>query len=848
MSEPAEPDRGANSTETTTGQGQRDDAHAADPEFLRIRSDIGKYLLAELSHRPRKVPSGERRYLNPLWVFSDRENYESELSRALSSHSFLELVAPSVSDSLVIKEKIKTALTFLVFRERCVLIQFWAPRTTGGQCLLATSGQPFGLGVLDEGLCLYRMDSRHYKYNVDRDNDDSLGLPGRVFRKKLPEWTSNVRHYSAKDYPQRDHALHCNIKGSLALPVFEPYGQHCIGVLELVMYPEYLDCAYEVQEVCRALKDVDLTSSNCFGNPCLQVHPNFSTDIFPEGYQHKLDEIFKGLEVVCNTHSLPLAQTWVVSECSSVVASNQSLELSCSSFNQSCMGQICMSTSSLPFYLSDARMWQFRKACTEHHLPKGQGVVGLALSMYSLCLCTDLTVLKDTEYPLVYLASKYGLTSCFAICLWSKHNDKYDYIIEFFLPPTITELRDIQSLVESILVTLKPHLLSFKAASAMDMSFPKIISVSSNGRLESIPISQIIESPPVPKALANGGEKSQLDSSDLQLVVEDDAKNNNGNAVNAAQSVSFNTLIEKSSDISITFPEKKVDSDVLSSEGEDTQKIPERKRRRNEKSLSLENIRKQFGRTIEEAADVFGVSRSTLKRICRQHGIERWPSCKRAKDDSSLKPKQTEESSQVTGEAFDPTLQPANFFRSDQQNSRLIFQNVANQPAAVLNPSGLVYGEFGQQLGGRPTESMVNLKKLKNLPSLAAGGPIPKSNGTNHKLNDLPPLQLSVGSAGMIPAITSIQGIQGVKSVNIKAAYKSDIIKFQFALSAGMVVLEEQVAMRLKLKLGNFVLKYLDGDGDWISITCDSDLYYPLGNLGSSGITTIRLLVQPTTK
>ncbi|KAK2981365.1 hypothetical protein RJ640_003325 [Escallonia rubra] len=210
--------------------------------------------------------------------------------------------ASGVPESRVIQEKIKTALTLLTFRDRRILVQFWAPSTIEGRCFLTTSNHPFGLGQVDGGLYMYRMDSIRNKWVVNGDNEgEEIGPPGRVFCSQLPEWTSDVRHYSSKNYSRRSDAVLRNIRGSLALPVIEPSQRSCVGVLELVMSTEYLDYDYEVGEVSRALKMSD------------------------EWSLHAMDKIFKALEVVCDTYKLPLAQTWVLSGFCSVVVYDGSL-------------------------------------------------------------------------------------------------------------------------------------------------------------------------------------------------------------------------------------------------------------------------------------------------------------------------------------------------------------------------------------------------------------------------------------------------------------------------------------------------------------------------------------------
>ncbi|GKC06299.1 NIN-like protein [Tanacetum coccineum] len=49
-----------------------------------------------------------------------------------------------------------------------------------------------------------------------------------------------------------------------------------------------------------------------------------------------------------------------------------------------------------------------------------------------------------------------------------------------------------------------------------------------------------------------------------------------------------------------------------------------RKRKRSESLIRFEEIKKHFGKTTDEAVAILHISRSTLKRICRNLGIARW--------------------------------------------------------------------------------------------------------------------------------------------------------------------------------------------------------------------------------
>ncbi|XP_022764105.1 protein NLP6-like isoform X2 [Durio zibethinus] len=115
------------------------------------------------------------------------------------------------------------------------------------------------------------MVSLMYMFSVDGESGEQLGLPGRVFWKKLPEWSSNVQYYSSREYSRLDHALHYNVQGALALPVFEPFRQSCVGVLELIMTSQKINYAPEVDKVCKALEALNLKSLEILDHPSTEV-------------------------------------------------------------------------------------------------------------------------------------------------------------------------------------------------------------------------------------------------------------------------------------------------------------------------------------------------------------------------------------------------------------------------------------------------------------------------------------------------------------------------------------------------------------------------------------------------
>lgn len=89
-----------------------------------------------------------------------------------------------------------------------------------------------------------------HDYLVDGEaREAELGPPGRVFQSGMPESSPDLRLYSTKEYPLRNQSLSCGIRAYMALPVFEILGQHCVGVLEFVVYSAgYINIINEVEE------------------------------------------------------------------------------------------------------------------------------------------------------------------------------------------------------------------------------------------------------------------------------------------------------------------------------------------------------------------------------------------------------------------------------------------------------------------------------------------------------------------------------------------------------------------------------------------------------------------------
>lgn len=185
-----------------------------------------------------------------------------------------------------------------------------------------------------------------------------------------------------------------------------------------------------------------------------------------QGRQAALNEIAEVLTAVCETHKLPLAQTWVPA-CNSGstnikihqngskrIRSEPGSGLSRSTSSCPCSSEI-LRTGDGPCYVSDGRIWGFRRACLEHSLEKGQGVPGKAFESNQPNFDSDVKNHSKAEYPLGHYAKWFGLGAAVAIRLRSIHTGNDDFILEFFLPPICVESKEQQLVLNSLSITMQ---------------------------------------------------------------------------------------------------------------------------------------------------------------------------------------------------------------------------------------------------------------------------------------------------------------------------------------------------------------------------------------------------------
>ncbi|KAI8546110.1 hypothetical protein RHMOL_Rhmol07G0090600 [Rhododendron molle] len=507
-----------------------------------------------------------------------------------------------VCESRKVRLDVRDALHKLILHPELSysLVQFWAcTKTREGRTLLTTQFQPFAIGTLEykstrHWLCEYRMGMcrvyNNYFYADAESEEEQLGLLGRVFLNKLPEATPNVGLYTLKEYPQRDLALRCRIRGSWAVPVFEHSGNTCVGVLEFVSRyirshdwfdKQFLGCMYDIFQE--------------FGLLCFDGYKHYKMQ---NGDKNKaLTAAFEELEMVCESvskiHDLPLALAWAsCHSCDNLLKSQY--QLSALKYADG------IDSEEVVFY---SVLRDFVNASKSYHLRKGQ-VTGRMLPYPNLLYCSDVKQFNIAESPLVPYARHCQLDGWFTMCLQSSYTGDELYVLEFFLNESDENDENILTKLRLILETMEEYFETFKLASGQELGEElsvEVIDFQNHQRSSSIQMIPATRSIHSRELLEDGGvilQQGQLDQPSM------DPSSNGQNVVTAER----NILVASSS-----------------KKGKRKMQDREHKKAGVRIEVSLEEILKCSNMKRDSAAMQLNVSISTFKRVCRDHGINRWP-------------------------------------------------------------------------------------------------------------------------------------------------------------------------------------------------------------------------------
>ncbi|KAF8780499.1 hypothetical protein HU200_001624 [Digitaria exilis] len=835
------------------------------------------------------------------------------------------LFQPRQEVEATVKERLRRALERIASLSQTqtgeLLAQVWVPTVIGDRQVLTTCGQPFWLDSRNERLASFRSVSMKYQFSADESSRADLGLPGRVFVGRVPEWTPDVRYFSTEEYPRVHHAQFFDIRGSVALPIFEPRSRACLGVVELVMTTQKVNYNAEIENICSALK-VELAhfrSSSSFSSPKVQSHPRlvfrlccYALNLFDEmplgkdvadtSYRAIVPEIIDVLRTVCERHKLPLAQTWIPCICQAKRGSRHSDE----------KFKYCVSTVDEACYVRDLNVKGFHQACSDHHLFRGEGVVGRAFGTNEPCFYPDITTYSKTQYPLSHHAKLFKLRAAVAIRLRSIRTGSLDYVLEFFLPVNCTESEEQRAMLNSLSITIQQTCYTLRVVSLKELveegSFEastltpaefydkpmheNLDEVCSNievpARTTSLETSEEVSSWIASLVGAQNKGAKEMDS-DLPFGLS--KQEDEGFSVTAGWHTS--PALSPEGRIFSRFKqheEYEVKEPICSRDPSPSNfdKTVEKRRTKMEKTVSLEELRKHFAGSLKEAAKNLGVCPTTLKRICRQHGINRWPSRKIKKVGHSLKKlqmvidsvhgaegtvqlsslyenftKTTWSEKELQGDATYPLSDQKGHLEPsvpDRQGEGRFTSHTSGSNS--LSPScsqssnssqGCSSGSKSQQDGSAPQvavkqEVYMDENQSSTLLKTTSHGELQMF--TEERPGTLPGSQNQMLLTEQKPVENKLD-MQKSKpdSLKIKAMYGEERCIFRLQPSWGFEKLKEEIVKRFSIAQESCVdLKYLDDESEWVLLTCDADLLECIDVYKSSSAQTVRILVNANVK
>ncbi|KAI3725549.1 hypothetical protein L1987_65339 [Smallanthus sonchifolius] len=635
------------------------------------------------------------------------------------------------------------------------LIQIWLPENREGNKVLSTSDQLFSLGSNCPKLSKFRNISENYCFAAAGDSKDIVGLPARVFLGKVPEWTPDVRFFKPVEYPRVVHAQQYDVRGSVAVPIFDLDRRRCLGVMEVVMTTQKSNYTPEIEDFCKALEAVDLRGSESSNSPKFKVKDSL--------YQAALPEILEILKLACETHNLPLAQTWV--------PCIQQGKDGCRHSDTNLIH--CISTMDPACYVHDPRFKDFQEACSEHHLLKGQGVGGRAFTTNQPCYISDVTSMTKTEYPLSHHARVFGLCGVVAIRFRSTLTGNVDYVLEFFLPVDCKDQEKQMSLLNSLSSIIENVCQNLRIVT--DKELLEEGSVVTDNVEKVLKVEEISTQKPVDLIREQQNESGSRECS----LVSDGIKR----------------------------AERRRGSPKM------------------EKTITLEMLRQFFAGGLKDAAKNLGVCPTTLKRICRQHGIQRWPSRKIKKVGHSLKKIQL---------VMDSVHGAPGSFQIESFYSK--FPNLASSDpnTSSLSPSKIHIIDSKSVEGVTKSLSSSSSQTSSSGQSFSSGSqPFqhPHTHNNQEQEQEVKVFQRSHSHKSLteLPTASTLPPKGGnARDKNIqrvKVTYGEEKVRFRLQKDWGYNQILEEVAKRFNINdINCFNLKYFDDDSEWVLLTCDADL------------------------
>ncbi|KAK2978704.1 hypothetical protein RJ640_026922 [Escallonia rubra] len=278
----------------------------------------------------------------------------------------------------------------------------------------------------------------------------------------------------------------------------------------------------------------------------------------------------------------------------------------------------------------------------------------------------------------------------------------------------------------------------------------------------------------------------------------------------------------------------------------------------------------------------FAVCPTTLKRICRQHGITRWPSRKIKKVGHSLKKLQlvidsvqgAEGAIQLSSfytnfpQLSSPSLTTASPFSSakmkdhmEQLNTRSegsllssAMTSLKSQPSSFSHSSN---SSLSRSTGPKQLSATVNASSKGDVLTAEQAAGVLKRAYSGVGFHDLCQEETKFlirphsrnlftehPSSEALPSLpkSSSQVLADGGAFRVKATFGEEKVRFRIPRHWGFEELRGEIVRRFNAEgISKIDLKYLDDDSEWVLLTCDADLEECIDIYRSSSTHTIKL-------
>ncbi|XP_065869884.1 protein NLP2-like [Euphorbia lathyris] len=483
-------------------------------------------------------------------------------------------------------------------------------------------------------------------------------------------------------------------------------------------------------------------------------------DFFPrslkacnETNQIAIPEISETLQFICQTYRLPLAQTWTSHD---------------SQFNTEIPSDYCISTFNSACYVADNDLLGFHKACSEQRLFLDQGIVGQAFASNKQRFATDITSLSRTNYPLSHHARMFNLGAAVAIPLRNMYTGLVQLVLELFLPRDCKDIEQQMQMWDLLSAVIQQACRSFRVVMDKEM----------DDRVDESPVIASIWTP-------YGCLKEELED-EFKITTQWDYNND-------FEPIQQHSVIQ------------------------DCSRASEKRQNKIEKTINLHVLRQYFAGSLKDAAKSIGVCPTTLKRICRQHGINRWPSRKINKVNKSLRKLQLVVNSihgaegLIQIDSFYKTFPEWNFAKVPEKDPFLSLKKSGKSNTRhLLNPNDKSRSSTSSQNSGSSICLSTEAKKLN------------RNECSNQKIIEERP---KTSDRNDQTCQTDPELPKNTSGLRVKATFAEEHIRFSFLRHWNLKDLQQEIAKRFKIDdFSRIHLKYTDIDNELVLLTCDADL------------------------